>query len=617
MGNQLKISLFLAIVSTFSWGIDMAVKQFNNPQGSQLLLKVTDRPGNSKDWIGIYHKGANSTWANKLAWTWAKDTLNDKDWYKLNTSSLPKGEYEARFFLNDSHKVEKKVPFAIKNTVTLSSIDHYKEHNVNIGISHQASSSKNWVAIYHAGSTNAWKNEVDWKWSTGKNKLTFTKVPSGKYEARIFYKNSYKLENSVYFTVGNGTVAIKSDKNTYSSTSSKGREYPKTTTFSKRLTDTKIKMPTVGNPSYDNIFGTVAMRVDRPDTIKDDLYPKRQGWNSNMSLIRINYKLFDANTLKESPITKGLTEDEGYTKLCSSQSGDFRWSSTDPNKFYLITNYGYNNLKLIAAKINGNSVDCSDVIYDFKAHGYDNASMGWGESSPDFKDKYIVITVKKENDNKIYFELIDLQNKVSAWEAPKLYNERGAIWIDRLKEKGTVYDVLDAASVTPSGKHILINDELGVFVYDINLEHKRRLEYRYNGKLYSQDGHGDIAYNTKGHEVFVQFIGGVGVYSFDLDDSHSEGIKIIASSHSGGFVSARNVMHKGWCYVWTREEGYQEVFALKLDGSKEHVQRYFQTHGDWYGGTVSPDGKQILFSTPWKKGYDKANPIYTFVTKVQ
>jgi len=219
--NQLKISFLIATVSTFSWGIDMAVKQLNNPQGSQLLLKVTDRPGNPKDWIGIYPKGANNDWANKVAWTWAKDTLKNKDWYKLNTSSLSTGEYEARFFLNNSYKVEKRVPFAIKNTVTLSSLDKYTGHNVNIEIKNQAPSAKNWVGLYPAGSTNAWGNVVDWKWSTAKNKLSFTKVPSGQYEARIFYKNSFKLENSSYFTVGNiiegnNTVDIQSDKNSYS-----------------------------------------------------------------------------------------------------------------------------------------------------------------------------------------------------------------------------------------------------------------------------------------------------------------------------------------------------------------------------------------------------------------
>jgi len=218
--NRLRISLLVAAVSTYSLGIDMAVKQFNNPQGTQLLLKVTDKPGNPKDWIGVYPKGASNDWGNQVAWTWAKDTLNNKDWYKLNTSSLSTGEYEARFFLNNSYRVEKKVPFAIKNTVTLSSRDNYTRGNVNIGIKNQASLAENWVGIYPQGSTNDWGNVVTWKWSTGKDKLSFERVPSGKYEARIFYKNSFKVENSSYFTVGktiegHNTVDIQSNKNSY------------------------------------------------------------------------------------------------------------------------------------------------------------------------------------------------------------------------------------------------------------------------------------------------------------------------------------------------------------------------------------------------------------------
>ena len=220
MRNRLKISLLIATVSTFSWGMDMAVKQLNNVQGSKVLLKVTDRPGNPRDWIGVYPKGASSNWSNQVAWTWAKDSSNDKDWYKLNTSALPTGEYEARFFLNNSYIVEKKVSFAIKNTVTLSSADKYTEHKVSIKIKNQALSSKNWVGLYPAGSTNAWGNVVAWNWSTGKNKLSFTNIPSGKYEARIFYNNSFDIENAVYFTVENATVknnkvAIQSDKNAY------------------------------------------------------------------------------------------------------------------------------------------------------------------------------------------------------------------------------------------------------------------------------------------------------------------------------------------------------------------------------------------------------------------
>jgi len=227
MRNQFSIALLIASLSTFSWSIDMAVKQLNNPKGTQLLLKVTDRPENPKDWIGVYPKGTSNDWSNQVAWTWAKDTSNNKDWYRLNTASLPTGEYEARFFLNNSYIVEEKVSFAIKNTVTLSGADNYTGDKVSIKINNQASSSRNWVGLYPAGSTNDWGNVVAWNWSTGKNKLNFTNIPFGNYEARIFYKNSFNIENSLYFTVGkhgvennNNKVDIKADKNSYTTAES-------------------------------------------------------------------------------------------------------------------------------------------------------------------------------------------------------------------------------------------------------------------------------------------------------------------------------------------------------------------------------------------------------------
>jgi len=72
-------------------------------------------------------------------------------------------------------------------------------------------------------------------------------------------------------------------------------------------------------------------------------------------------------------------------------------------------------------------------------------------------------------------------------------------------------------------------------------------------------------------------------------------------------------LHKGWCYVTTREEGFREIYALKLDGTLDKtVQRFTQTHGNWYGGSVSPDGTKVVFTNYWS-----ADQRDTFIAEAQ
>jgi len=351
--------------------------------------------------------------------------------------------------------------------------------------------------------------------------------------------------------------------------------------------------------------------VNKSDTAIS-LYPKIQAWNSDMSLMRIGYRLYNANTLEESPITRGLANEgsnSAYNKLCASLSGDFRWSTKDPNKFYVLNS----SLQLIEGYIIGNAIKCNTVLFDFSDNGFEQANIGPGEGNIDFNDKYIVLPVKKIGDSKIYIFLYDLDNKRKVWNSPKLYNSNGAGWI----ASGNYWTptVLDWVSMSPSGKYIVINDSsTGMYRYNIHFQDKRRLEYRgNNGEITSQGGHGDIGFDTNGNEVLVQFLSGKGVHSFNLDNPDELGKKLLISANGGGFVSCRNTIHKGWCYVTTRTEGFREIYALKLDGtSNQTVQRFTQTHENYFGGTVSPDGTKVMFSNHWGDG---DNSLDTFIAE--
>jgi len=215
--------------------------------------------------------------------------------------------------------------------------------------------------------------------------------------------------------------------------------------------------------------------------------------------------------------------------------------------------------------------------------------------------------------------LYDIQNTAVVWT--KTMPGQAWNWVNGSWDTGT----LDWISVSQSGKYIVFNNRNGnkdgMYRYDINFENKVKLQYEYHGTLYSEGGHGDLGYDTEGHEVFVQFIAGMGVYSFNLDNPHETGIELLHSPYGGGHVSCRNTNRPGWCYITANEDsngnGLKDIFALKIDGSgDENVEEFSQTHINHnfditYGG-ASPDGTKVIFNSHWN-----TNNIDTFVAEAK
>lgn len=233
--------------------------------------------------------------------------------------------------------------------------------------------------------------------------------------------------------------------------------------------------------------------------------------------------------------------------------------------------------------------------------------MGPHEGNIDYFDKYVVFVAKKPNDTRFYVILFDISTSSRVWT--KEMTTQTWEWVTRNGSSFWAPLTLDWISVSPSGNHIVFNNDNGnrdgSYRYDINLNNKTKLQYRYdgNGQLYSPHGHGDIGYDTDGNEVYVQFVGGVGVYSFNLDNPTELGKELLGSPYGGGHISCRNTSRPGWCYVATKGTNYQRVFALKLDGtSNETVENFTQTylHDDKYSyGSVNPSGTQVIFNSYW------------------
>ena len=79
---------------------------------------------------------------------------------------------------------------------------------VKINFKEMDNHHKDWIGIYPADSSTAWKNVVKWAWTQNKSNgtVTFKNLPAGNYEVRGFYNNSYNAEASKTFKVGGHAV---------------------------------------------------------------------------------------------------------------------------------------------------------------------------------------------------------------------------------------------------------------------------------------------------------------------------------------------------------------------------------------------------------------------------
>ena len=426
----------------------------------------------------------------------------------------------------------------------------------------------------------------------------------------MFRIKVYFFAFMISMLVGCGSGVDKRDNNTTKADNNKTenereeqetpvtRYYPQETTLKARITDFNVSAPRIGHPITDLVFGTKIYKVEKEGSSFSP-YPKVQAWNVDSSLLRIGNRLYHADTLKETNRTKGQQESVAYATLCSRNGDYFRWSHTRATTFYVLSS----NNHFIQATIKDSSVDCSLTLDTFSE--YEVVHIGPNEGSSDTQDRYILFSAKKPNDITMYAILFDMQTGQRIWT--KTISED--FWV--LTKGDWLPKNIDWIAISPSGKYIVLNNDNaglnGMYRYDINLENKTKLQYKWegNGQLYSEGGHGDMGYDTDGNEVWVQFISGVGVYSFNLDAPNELGKKLLDSPYGGGHISCQNTKRKGWCYVTTKGEKYQRVFALKLDGtSHETVENFSQTYlpDDVYAlGGVNPLGTQVIFNSYWSQ----------------
>ncbi len=352
------------------------------------------------------------------------------------------------------------------------------------------------------------------------------------------------------------------------------------------------KLPPYLKPVYDPIHKIVITRITDYKTFENSYpkhaYSKNQPFNCDSSLIKLQTKwLLDGRSYA---IVKKFPKEFHFTTSI--------WSHKDPFTVFIFKNNG----EII--KYNVKTGEKSLII---RIKGFDRVALGPGEGNISLNDEFAALACKKGKD--LWILTIDLKKR-------KIVKKRV------FKNKwGNSYEpkYFDWVSISPSGKYIIVlwnKKENNKFVssevslYDKNISFKRN--------LYDYGNHGDICFDGKGNEMYVQFAGKGSLNAYYLENNESlilyenPELEIGSSRH----VSCRNYKNRGWCFVSTEKEGL--IIQIKLDGSRKI--RYLTSHNgtqetyDKSAMAVSdPFGEKVLFTSDFGDKREKVK--YEFVAE--
>lgn len=178
--------------------------------GEKISVIFKNFPGNKSDWINIVPVGAS----DGIPGTW--QYTEGKREGQLSFDPQVAGEYEARAFYNNSYKVEYRFRFRVGgggivienspiagNLIKLDKSKFTTTEKIDIHFFNLPGNSSDWISIVLKGTPEGAAG--NWQYTGGlKNgKLTFAAIAAGEYEVRVFYNNSYKVEERLIFKVEN------------------------------------------------------------------------------------------------------------------------------------------------------------------------------------------------------------------------------------------------------------------------------------------------------------------------------------------------------------------------------------------------------------------------------
>ena len=373
----------------------------------------------------------------------------------------------------------------------------------------------------------------------------------------------------------------------------------------------KVEKPVIGKPDYlkpviDPVFKSKITRISgnpgeiipgidaRWDKVARHNYPKDSAWNCDQSLIIIKrHDGFPAKIFLDGTNYKPLF---GRNSVPGTEC---RWHPKKPDVMVFVKDnrLGYWNVR----------TDKVELIETFTE--YSKFHIGpWEGNLSDDGDRIVLVGFKGQTRVAFAYDM----------KIKKKFPDMNLSAINRV----------DWASISPSGKYIILNGELQKGKLDQSQVYD--LQGSKVGKLWAEYGrpsHYDLTIDENGDEVAV------GVSKSKPDEGRiikrrlKDGkVTVLTKGGYGGHTSTRNVKRPGWCYVTYQYYGpswlpfWDEIVAVKLDGSMT-VERLAHMHSvrtDYLNqahAVPSPDGKRVIWASSW--GDKSGRPIGTYVLEKQ
>ena len=166
-----------------------------------MSISYENIPTGLNHWVGLFKSGdPNETYIRYVfIESGSGATL-------IEGPSLP-GDYELRLFYNDSYNLEESISFSIAEQTSVSLIELTSEDSIKAGsvlsfnYNNIPSGNNHWVGLYMSGATNeTYIRYVFIEPGSGTAQLAGPSI-AGNYELRLFYNDSYELEESLSFSV--------------------------------------------------------------------------------------------------------------------------------------------------------------------------------------------------------------------------------------------------------------------------------------------------------------------------------------------------------------------------------------------------------------------------------
>ncbi|CAA6823487.1 MAG: Unknown protein [uncultured Sulfurovum sp.] len=156
---------------------------------------------NEKDWIAIYKKGSTNDWENVIKWKWARDLKYSNKYWEVKVDDLEAGDYEVRFFLNNSYTTHVSSSFTVNKDENVKEVfedkiinatDNYYVETVNL--MNPPQKPKDWIALFKEGAERTKENVVAWSDNIQSNYgfIRIYDLPYGRYDLVYFLEDSYE-----------------------------------------------------------------------------------------------------------------------------------------------------------------------------------------------------------------------------------------------------------------------------------------------------------------------------------------------------------------------------------------------------------------------------------------